>query len=59
MGRISISVSCGHFALKKDNMKLSSTLIYGKWPSVLSASMLLKKIRVEGSVIIKVEGNGY
>lgn len=40
-------------------MKLSSTLIYGKWLIVLSASMLFKKIRVEGSVIIKVEGNAY
>lgn len=38
-------------------MKLSSTSIYSKWLTVSSATMIRKKIRVEGSVIIKVEGN--
>lgn len=38
-------------------MRINSTLIYGKWLTISSASKLFQRIRVEGFVIIKFGEN--
>lgn len=54
-----MSLSYDHFSNKKETVKLSSTLICGKWLTIVSASELLKKITVERFVIKSFGENSY